>query len=66
MANVIWQGTIQGTQHRVVDQGAGAAERLITEVQGAPDAMGGRGWNRLDPIPRAVFESMLVQSGVVK
>ena len=66
MALIAWSGAIKGQAHRVIDMGANAVERLIVEVQSQPDAMGGRGWQRLDPIPRDIFEAMLLQSGVVK
>jgi hypothetical protein len=66
MANVIWSGDVQGATVRVVDAGAGAAERLIIEVRGPADAMGGRGWNRQDLITRAQFESLLLGAGIVK
>jgi hypothetical protein len=49
-----------------VDAGAGAPERLIIEVQAAPDAMGARGWSRQDLITRAQFEALLIGAGVVK
>lgn len=62
---VIWTGPVDGMAMRVVDLGPAAAERLIVEIEQPPDAMGSRGWARMDPIPRRVFERMLVQAGVV-
>lgn len=66
MAQVIWTGDVQGATVRVVDAGAGSAERLIIEVRGSADAMGGRGWTRQDLITRAQFEALLIGAGVVK
>jgi hypothetical protein len=65
VAVVLWSGQIDASTYRVVDLGAGGNPRLIVEVQGPPDAMGGRGWAPFDPIPRPVFEQLLVKSGVV-
>lgn len=66
MAVVLWSGLIGTDTYRVVDLGAGTTPRLVVEVQAATDAMGGHGWNRFDPIPRDVFEALLIRSGVVK
>lgn len=65
MAVVIFNQLVLGTTTRVVDLGAGTNPRLVVEIQQFADAMGGRGWSALDPVPRAVFEALLVQSGVV-
>lgn len=65
MAAVIFMQTVLGTPTRVVDLGTGLTPRLIVEIQGGADAMGGRGWSGMDPIPRAVFEALLIQAGVV-
>jgi hypothetical protein len=66
MAAVLWSGAIDTSTYRVVDLGAGQNPRLVVEVQSPPDAMGARGWSPFDPIPRPVFEQLLVKSGVVK
>jgi hypothetical protein len=66
MAIVLWTGPIDNATYRVVDLGAGVNPRLVVEVQGPTDAMGGKGWAPFDPIPRPVFEQLLVKSGVVR
>lgn len=66
MAVVLWSGAIDAATYRVVDLGAGQTPRLVVEIQGQADAMGGRGWQAFDPIPRPVFEQLLIRSGVVK
>jgi hypothetical protein len=65
MAAIIWTGAIQNQTLRVVDLGVGSAPRLIVEQRQPPDAMGGMGWVPMDPIPRSVFEGILLASGVV-
>lgn len=65
MASVIFSGTVLGQVTRVVDLGAGTNPRLVVELQLPPDAMGGRGWGMLDPIPRTVFEALLIAAHVV-
>lgn len=62
---VIWLGTIDNLDYRVVDRGPNQNPRLTIEIQGLPDAMGARGWSRQDPISVRVFEQMLVQAGIV-
>jgi hypothetical protein len=66
MAAILWSGPIDTATYRVVDLGAGQVPRLLVEVQAPPDAMGGRGWTAFEPIPRAVFEQLLLKSGVVR
>jgi hypothetical protein len=63
---VIWTGLIGESTYRVVDLGPGLAVRLIVEIRQPPDAMGGFGWARFDPIPSHVFQAMLLASGVVR
>jgi hypothetical protein len=65
MATVLWTGQIAEGGFRVVDMGAGQTPRLIVEQQSPADAMGGHGWNRFEPIPRDVFEGILIAAGVV-
>jgi len=61
----IWIGEIDALTYRVVDLGPGTAERLVVESRQPPDALGGRGWTRFEPIPRRVFEQMLIAARVV-
>lgn len=62
---VVWTGQIDTETYRVVDLGVGAPERLIVEIRGSADAMGNRGWQRFEPIPRHVFEAMLIAARVI-
>jgi hypothetical protein len=62
---VVWTGAIETDTYRVVDQGPGSPTRLIVEIRGPADAMGGRGWNRFDPIPRHIFEQLLIAAKVI-
>ena len=65
MPAVIWSGAVEGNTFRVIDLGVQIVPRLEVEIQQGPDAMGGRGWSRFDPIPTNVFSAMLIASGVV-
>jgi hypothetical protein len=62
---VVWNGNIEDNTYRVVDLGPQSTERLVVEMRAGPDAMGGRGWQRFEPIPRNVFEQMLIAARVV-
>lgn len=61
----IWSGPIEGQTFRVVDLGASAVPRVIVEQRTGPDALGGFGWSRYEPIPTSVFSTMLVAAGVI-
>lgn len=65
MAAVIFQGEVLDQLVRVVDGGSGTVPRIVVEIQQSPDAMGGRGWSNLDPIPRETLEQLLIASGVI-
>lgn len=65
MAAVIFSGVVLGQMMRVVDKGAGLAPRLVIEQRSGADAMGTFGWSTVDPISRALFEALLLASGVV-
>ena len=65
MASVIFQQTVVGQVVRVVDAGTGTNPRLTVEIQLPADAMGGQGWNRLDPITVKMFEAILIAAGVI-
>jgi hypothetical protein len=62
---IAWTGLIDDNTYRVVDTGPGAPERLIVEMRGSPDAMGAPHWSRFEPIPRRVFEQMLIAARVI-
>jgi hypothetical protein len=62
---VAWTGVIDNETYRVVDNGIGADPRLVVELRQQADAMGARGWSRFEPIPRRVFEQMLIAAKVV-
>jgi hypothetical protein len=62
---VAWTGDVDGSTYRVVDAGPGLDPRLKVEVRGSADAMGARGWQPFEPIPRRVFEQMLIAAHVV-
>jgi hypothetical protein len=64
-ARVAWQGQIAGATYRVIDLGAGLTPRVMVEIQAPADAMGGHGWQRFEPIPRDIFEAMLIAAGVI-
>lgn len=66
MANVIFSGPVLNQTLRVVDHGAGTDPRIVVEVQQPPDAMGGRGWSKLDPIPRDTLQALLIAAHVIQ
>jgi hypothetical protein len=65
LPRAVWQGPLPQGTFRVVDLGVSANPRLVVERQNDPDSLGGRGWTRFEPIPRDVFEAMLIQAGVI-
>jgi hypothetical protein len=65
MAVVIFSGAVSGQTMRVVDMGAGQTPRVVVEVQMVADAMGGRGWGPVDPIPGATLGALLLAAHVI-
>lgn len=65
LPRAIWTGVIDDVTYRVVDFGAAAVDRLHVEQLGSPDRLGAARWTDLDPIPRRVFERMLIAARVV-
>jgi hypothetical protein len=65
VASVIFSGPVQNATLRVVDLGVGQTPRVVVESQQPADAMGGRGWTVLDPIPGATLGALLLAAGVI-
>ena len=65
MANVIFSGAVGGQTMRVVDMGTGQLPRVVVELQQTADAMGGRGWAPLDPIPALTLGALLLAAHVI-
>lgn len=65
MATVIFSGAVLSQTLRVVDSGSGSVPRITVEIRESPDAMGGAGWAKLDPIPTPTLEALLIAAHVI-
>lgn len=65
MATILFQGPVLVDTMRVVDNGAGAPQRLVVEIRQPPDAMGGQGWLAHDTISVAQLAALLIGAHVI-